>query len=153
MGNCIAVQEKVIKVMKTNGEILEYRAPIKVQQLLSDHAGHAVSDQLPAVRHLRPDSSMVSGHLYYLLPSPEFDRKEVEGEKQGRSGVVRIKVVIRKQELEVMLTKGEVLSVDDLVSISQLQQKKQSDDDNDNSFDGNRRRGWKPVLASIPEVN
>ncbi|KAM7526049.1 hypothetical protein LguiA_015951 [Lonicera macranthoides] len=152
MGNCIAVQEKV---MKTNGDILEYRAPIKVQQLLSDHAGHAVSDQIPAVCHLRPDSNMVSGHLYHLLPSPEFDQKKVEGEKQGGSGAVRIKILIRKQELEVMLTKGEVLSVDDLVSISQLQQKKQSDDDNNNnnSFDGNCRGGWRPVLASIPEVN
>ncbi|PSS23582.1 Protein of unknown function DUF4228, plant protein [Actinidia chinensis var. chinensis] len=161
MGNCLVMQEKVIKVMKPDGKVLEYNAPIKVHQVLSDFAGHAISDTLPVVRHLRPNSDMIGGHLYYLLHLPvpplacekkrvNFASSEREEAIQG-SGVVRIKVVMSKQNLEVMLRNG-VVSLDDLVS--QLQ-KKQSTNQND-KFDaaGNRsREGWKPLLESIPEVN
>ncbi|XP_057513643.1 uncharacterized protein LOC130795522 [Actinidia eriantha] len=152
MGNCLVMQEKVIKVMKPDGKVLEYKAPTKVHQVLSDFASHAISDTLPVVRHLRPDAEMIGGHLYYLLllplPPPAGEKINKAGQERG---VVRIKVVISKQDLEMMLRKG-VVSLDGMVS--QLQ-KKQSMNQHD-KFDvaGKRsREGWKPLLESIPEVD
>ncbi|KAA8516722.1 hypothetical protein F0562_016772 [Nyssa sinensis] len=151
-------QEKVIKVMKTDGKILEYKAPMKVHQLLSEFSGHAISDALPVVQHLRTEAELLGGQLYYLLPlpvpPPEFNKKMlrfsnsvVEGEEGSR--VVRIKLVVSKQELEVMLRKGEV-SIDDM--ISQLQ--KEKDMNGVAKFDDDGKcKGWKPLLESIPEGN
>lgn len=164
MGNCLVMQERVIKVMKTDGKVLEYKSPIKVHQVLSDFAGHAISDTLQVVRRLRPDSAMIGGRLYYLLPLPvvppevkkkkrvKFANPEVEEASEG-SGVVGIKLVISRQELEMMLSKGGI-SVEDMVS--QLQKKQSADDQNDkfeNNEDGDgSTKGWKPVLESIPEL-
>lgn len=42
MGNCLVLlQENVVRVMKTDGKILEYKALIKVEQVLIDFSGHA----------------------------------------------------------------------------------------------------------------
>jgi len=162
------MQEKTIKVVKTDGKVLEYRAPIKAHQVLSDFAGHALSDTLPVVRHLQPEAGLTGGGLYYLLPFPVpppagEQKKRVrfacpkEEEKGEESGVVRIKLVITKKELELMLRKG-AFSVDDHI-LSQLQKKENTDNqdckvDEDDDGDGNRSsKGWKPMLESIPEVN
>lgn len=159
MGNCIVLQEKPIKVMKTDGEILEYRAPMKVHQLLSQYSCHAISKTFPVIQHLRAETDMLSGHVYYLLPlpvpSPEFDNrsKEITGDQKINSGVVRIKVVISKQELELMLRKG-VLSVNEMVSELHNKQSANAVDKMDYSDHGNGIcKGWKPVLQSIPEIN
>ncbi|XP_059643244.1 uncharacterized protein LOC132285092 [Cornus florida] len=166
MGNCLVVEENMIKVMKADGEVLEYEAPIKVHQVLSEFSGHTISDTLPVVRRLRLDSELVGGHLYYLLPAPlEVDNKKVlrfsnpvveAAGQAGTGGVVRIKMVISKQELEAMLRKGGALSSNDMVS--QLLKKQSSTNDMvDHDFDGDdgneNCRGWKPALESIPEVN
>uniref|UniRef100_A0A5B6ZAP8 Uncharacterized protein n=1 Tax=Davidia involucrata TaxID=16924 RepID=A0A5B6ZAP8_DAVIN len=160
MGNCLVLQEKVIKVMKTDGKVLEYRAPMKVHQVLSEFSGHEISDTLPVVRHLRPETELFGGHLYYLLPlpvpPPEFDKKMLRFsnpvvEAEQGSGVVRIKLVISKQELEVMLRKGGV-SIDHIVP--QLQKKQGTNGVVKFDSDGNGKcKGWKPLLESIPEVN
>ncbi|KAL7247817.1 hypothetical protein ACSBR2_002682 [Camellia fascicularis] len=169
MGNCLVMQEKlIIKVMKTDGKVLEYKAPLKAHQVLSDFAGHAISGTLPVLRHLHPDDNMAGGHLYYLLPLPSpppavAEKKRVrfanpEVEVGQESGVVRIKLVISKQELEVMLRKGG-FSIDEMV-YDQLKRKQISlDDQKDHEFDDHvvddddHDDGWKPVLESIPEVN
>lgn len=157
MGNCLVLQEKVIKVMKPDGKILEYKTPIKVQQVLSDFSGHAVSDSFQAFQHLQPDTKLLGGQLYYLvplpLPSPEVKKKvrfSIPEEEDGQgTGVVRIKLVISKQELQEMLQKGGV-SVDDMVSQLQGQQRVQKHNMSNNY---NNSRGWKPVLESIPEIS
>ncbi|KAK9289589.1 hypothetical protein L1049_007745 [Liquidambar formosana] len=160
MGNCLVLQEKVIKIMKIDGKILEYKAPMKVHQVLSEFSGHAVSDTLPVYRHLQPDTQMVAGHLYYLLPlplpSPDVDKKMLRfsnpAAEGGRgTGVVRIKLVITKQELKEMLRKGG-LAVDDMVC--QLQNKQSINGiDKFDGGDGGNCKGWKPLLQSIPEVD
>ncbi|XAR69747.1 hypothetical protein NMG60_11001453 [Bertholletia excelsa] len=162
MGNCLVVQEKVIKVMKPDGIVLEYKAPIRVHQVLSQFAGHAISDTLPVVRHLRPDTEMSGGQLYHLLPlsvtspAPPKKKKRVRFANPGveaadqESRVVRIKLVISKQELEMILSKGEV-SVADLVSRMQHESTTQNDKLEENSKQS--FKGWEPLLESIPEVN
>ncbi|KAH7554004.1 hypothetical protein JRO89_XS12G0093600 [Xanthoceras sorbifolium] len=158
MGNCLVQEEKVIKVMKTDGKILEYRAPMKVHEVLSEFSGHALSDSLPEIQHLHQDVKLLGGNLYYLvplpLPSPKVEKKKVrfsdqeEGDGQ-RTGIVRIKLVISKQELQELLQKGGV-SVQDMVS--QIQGK-QTTNDVDTFHGGDNCKGWKPELESIPEVD
>lgn len=167
MGNCLVRQEKLIKVMKTDGKVLEYKSPIKVQQVLSDFAGHAISDTLSVVRYLRPDSDLIGGHLYYLLPLPvvvpevektkrvRFANPEVLEDSKGSGVVMRIKLVMSKQELEMMLRKGGI-SVEDMVS--QVQKKQSTDQNNDHKNENNEDgdgscKGWKPVLEGIPELS
>ncbi|KAJ9184484.1 hypothetical protein P3X46_004204 [Hevea brasiliensis] len=154
MGNCLVLQEKLIKVMKPDGKILEYKAPIRVQQVLSDFSGHAISDSLQAFQHLLPDTKLLGGNLYYLvplpLPSPKAKKKvrfsipEDEDKKENR--VVRIKLVISKQELQEML-QTEGVSVDSMISQLQDQQRVET-------VDTSEDKGYrKPVLESIPEID
>lgn len=126
MGNCLAQQEKLIQV--------EYKPPLKVHQVLSEYGGHAVSQTLMVIQHLRPDKE------YHNI-------KEAAGTED--SGVLRIKLVIRRQDLE-MSSKGGVL-VGDMISklrnlnlVDSLQ--KLDDDSNRNC------KRWKPTLQSILEA-
>ncbi|KAL3536109.1 hypothetical protein ACH5RR_004573 [Cinchona calisaya] len=154
MGNCIALQKKVIKIIKTDGEVLEYKPPMKVHHVLSKFGAHALSDSLPVVQHLHPDTDMIGGHVYYLLPQltvvPPKAKKIVEisstvtATEQG-SGVLRIKLVISKQELQAMLQKGGV-TVDNMVSKLQINETNVSDSRKSSV-------GWMPMLESIPEGN
>ncbi|GAV66886.1 DUF4228 domain-containing protein [Cephalotus follicularis] len=162
MGNCLVLQGNVIKVIKSDGKVLEYKAPIKVHQLLSQFSGHAISDStFPNIRPLRPDAKLIGGNVYHLVPLPmptpkvskkkvRFSKPEVLEDGQQSSGVVRIKLVITKKELQEILQKGGVVSIDDMVSQLQSKQSIQRvvtvDDDK-------HREGWKPVLESIPEAN
>ncbi|KAK1402299.1 hypothetical protein POM88_001904 [Heracleum sosnowskyi] len=161
MGNCFYRQKKPIKVMKADGEILEYQAPMKVHKLLEVYSGHAVFKIMPAKEPLRPHVDMLSGQLYYLqphqIPSLVFDEKNhqysnskvVLSEKS--SGVLRIKLVISKHELELMLRKGGVSLSDINSQIQQIQRAKKVDNlDREGS---ENCEPWKPVLQSIPEVN
>ncbi|XP_043693341.1 uncharacterized protein LOC122643828 [Telopea speciosissima] len=167
MGNCLASsQEKVIKVMKTDGKVLEYKQPLRVHQVLSEFAGHAISDTLPVFRHLHPNTQMLSGRHYYLLPPPlpsscsddssklpvASNPTPAEPAGHGSSGgvAVRVKIVITKQKLEEILSKG-VLSVDEI--ISHLQNGKSKDVVGINDDESRSSRVWKPVLESIPEGN
>ncbi|GMI71053.1 hypothetical protein like AT3G10120 [Hibiscus trionum] len=150
MGNCLAAEDKVIRVMQPDGKIFEYQAPINVQQVLSDFSGHALSDSFSGFHHLRPDAKLLSGQLYYLVPLPSPSKKgrkkkvrfsdpEVNDDSQGNPGVVRIKLIISKQELQELLQRGGV-SAEDMVS--QIQSKQQNTSDVDDS-----------MLQSIAEVN
>ncbi|GAY33119.1 hypothetical protein KPL70_018511 [Citrus sinensis] len=165
MGNCLMLEEKLIKVMKTDGKILEYKAPVKVQDVLAEFAGHAISDSFPEIRHLMPDFKLLGGNLYFLVPVPlpsrKVEKKKVRfSEEEARDGaketssVVRMKVVIRKQELQdlLLLQKGGVVSVQDVGS---WLQGKQSTNSQAVGFQdgGNNNEGWKPELESIPEVD
>ncbi|WOG91115.1 hypothetical protein DCAR_0310363 [Daucus carota subsp. sativus] len=162
MGNCFYLQKiRSIKVMKADGEILEYQAPMKVHQLLAEYAGHAVSKTMPVVKPLQPDDDMLSGQLYYLQPlrvsSLVFEQKNIQHSNskvvmsKKSAGVLRIKLVIRKDELELMLRKGGD-SVSDMVYQIQKIQRAKTVDKLDREGPENCK-SWKPVLQSIPEVN
>ncbi|BAT85869.1 hypothetical protein LR48_Vigan03g243300 [Vigna angularis] len=154
MGNCLVLQEKVVRIMKTDGKILEYKTPIRVEEVLLQFSGHAVSESLTVVRYLEPQTKLVRGQLYHLValppPSPKTNKKvrfaDPEVQDVQKSNVVRIKLVISKQELQDMLQNGgfsvsNMLSLVDEVKVEDLSQK------NDDVS-----QGWKPALESIPEV-
>ncbi|KAK7337239.1 hypothetical protein VNO77_17803 [Canavalia gladiata] len=158
MGNCLVVQENVVRIMKTDGKILEYKAPIKVEQVLIEFAGHAVSDSLQVLQHLEPNTILLSGQLYYLVPlpppSPKSCKKvrfaEPEVQDVQKSSVVRIKLVISKQELQDMLQQGG-FSLNKMLSLVHDEKGIDGDDLSQKSDDFSQ--AWKPALQSIPELN
>lgn len=158
MGNCLVLHDKVIKIMKRDGKVLEYKAPIKVQQVLSDFSGHAISDSLQGFQHHPPDTKLLGGKLHYLVPlplsSPQAKKKvrfSIPEDEDKKENIVRIKLVISKKELQEMLQK-EGVSVDSMVSqILDQQRVEKIDDTTDN--DDNHKGYWKPVLESIPEID
>ncbi|KAE8673035.1 fus3-complementing family protein [Hibiscus syriacus] len=139
MGNCLVAEDKVIRIMEPGGKILEYQPPINVQQVLSNFSGHALSDSFSSFCHLRRDTKLLSGQLYYLVPLPSPSKKgkkkvrysnpEVNNDDdQGNpGGVVRIKLIISKQELQELLDKGGVSAKD---MVSQIQSKQNTSDVN-----------------------
>ncbi|KAJ1379824.1 hypothetical protein SESBI_46542 [Sesbania bispinosa] len=160
MGNCLVLEANVVRIMKSDGKVLEYKTPIKVHQILNQFSGHAISDSL---KHLHPNSRLLNGHLYYLvpLPPPKANSKKkvrfaepevVEGAKE--SGVVRIKLVISKQELQHMVLQKGGISVNEMLSLAHGDRGLIMDGEEDvcrKNDDGSQV--WKPVLESIPEVN
>ncbi|KAJ3700172.1 hypothetical protein LUZ61_003877 [Rhynchospora tenuis] len=56
---------------------------------------------------------------------------------------VRIKLVLKKNQLKEMLRK-ELVSVDDIISLLNTKRSKRCENDKE-------RRDWRPVLESIPE--
>ncbi|CAN1277363.1 Uncharacterized protein At1g66480 [Linum perenne] len=170
MGNCIAVEEKVAKVMRPDGKILEYTTPIHVNQILSDFPGQFSAVVSASVNHhhqqqpLLPDSKLLGGHLYCLVPIPCSSspsppqlvvKKTKKKEAKSNEGVVRIKLVISKSELEELLRRGGV-SVSDMVS-NHLQGQKQrlpvkEGAEEEVEDDDDHHHCWKPALESIPEL-
>ncbi|GAB2227120.1 hypothetical protein Droror1_Dr00008929 [Drosera rotundifolia] len=142
MGNCLATQEKVVKIMKTDGKILEYRAPIKVNQVLSEYTGQAVCSMLPALLYLQPDTELIAGFFYYLVPaqtpSPKTEKKKVkfssmeqmEQEVGRESAGLKIKIVMSKQQLKEMIA-NRVFTVDGKQSLFQNKNEEEDEDLND----------------------
>lgn len=159
MGNCLVQEENVVKIMKTDGKVLEYKTPIKVEQVLIQFCGHAVSDSLPVLHHLQPNTKLLSSQLYYLVPLPpspspkaskkvRFANPEVQGVQE--SSVVRIKLVISKQELHDMLQKG---GIEKMLSLVHGEKGIDVGDEDLSTKNDDGSQGWKPALDSIPEVN
>lgn len=157
MGNCLVLQQNMVRIMKTDGKILEYKTPIKVEQILADFSGHAISDSQQVLKHLQPNTKLLSSQLYYLVPLPPStpptpspkSRKKVrfaipEVEDVEKSSVVRIKLVISKQKLHDMLQNGGI-SVDKMLSLVNSEKGmdcsedlSHKSDDEDVSMGGNR---------------
>ncbi|CAF2155789.1 unnamed protein product [Brassica rapa] len=132
MGNCIVVEKKVIKIMKNDGEVVEYRGPMHVDDILTQFSGHySLFDSLSNNCQLHP-FKLLCGRLYYLMPKQNttvkhkktkknvrFANPEVEKKGDGLTdcgdnikekslGVVRVKMVVSKQELEKLIQGGSV---------------------------------------------
>ncbi|KAL1193944.1 hypothetical protein V5N11_032063 [Cardamine amara subsp. amara] len=142
MGNCLIMEKKVIKIMRNDGNVVEYRGPMKVHHILTQFSPHySLFDSLSNNCHLHPQAKLLCGRLYYLLPketttikhkktmktkkkvrfaNPEVEKEEEEEEevdrltdcgdntKETSVGVVRVKMVVSKQELEKLLQGGSV---------------------------------------------
>ncbi|KAF8041890.1 hypothetical protein BT93_A0480 [Corymbia citriodora subsp. variegata] len=179
MGNCLVLEEKVIKVVKTDGKILEYKSPLRARQVLSEFAaGHVISQMFPATAVLDPDARLLRGHVYYIFPlnpstTPKFvktknarkvrfadeDHKAVEESEEmikggeSSSSVVRIKVVISKRELAELIARGGFSVKDEMISSQLIQREERSTSLGADDEDDKLSRSWKPALESIREVN
>lgn len=153
--------------MKTDGKILEYKSPTRVFQVLSDFSGHEISDAVPVTHHLHRTAKLLSGHLYFLIPKEPHEKKPkkavrfAEPEKETASattggGVVRIKVVMTKKELQEMVERGGISAEEmickikngrgEISSRSEMEEEEEEEEDEESEL-----QRWKPVLESIPE--
>lgn len=132
MGNCVVCQQRrlnhlrarvttddddehrsVLRVVKMDGKVVEFGAPILVKDLLVQFSGLSIGISEKASDQLPLDYELKIGKVYYFLPSPaspktsrsisEEDSKEQGG--GGGGGVKRIKVLITKQQLRDLLSK------------------------------------------------
>jgi len=129
MGNCLVLQQiNVVKIMKTNGKILEYetQTPIKVEKVLPIPPSPSSPKERKKVRFADPEVQDVQ-----------------------KSSAVRIKLVISKQKLQEMLDNGGI-SVEKMLSLVHGEDGMIGEDLCKKSDDA--CVGWKPVLQSIPEV-
>ena len=148
MGNCLVIQDRrEIKVMSVvDGEILK-ALPVPSP---SKGALAPVSDSSDAEDALRPQKQGLDGRaggmgqLHLLFPSDANAPSAAAADPEG--AVVRVKLVISKQELRRMLGKDdEAVSMDDMVALLRggPEDRKQED--------VGCYRGWRPALHSIPE--
>ncbi|XP_058781420.1 uncharacterized protein LOC131655596 [Vicia villosa] len=144
MGNCLALSkpisqsyctsstmEKLVKVAKEDGKILEFSSPVYVKDILTNFPGnYGIGVSKIATETLSQDHELKGGKLYYLHPHNK--------EEEPEAGMKRVKVLITKQQLQQLVTKQ--ISLQDLLSVVKE--------------DGVRfRSDRKTILDSIPEEN
>ncbi|KAM1054939.1 hypothetical protein ACFX2I_002219 [Malus domestica] len=137
MGNCLVLskEDKVLRVLKTDGKVLEFRAPTLVKDILSNFSGVGISLSKQASEQLSPDYKLKLGKVYYMIPLP--------GSAENDSAATRrIKIVVTKQRLQELLTKQ--ISVEEVLSASGPEKKASS-----SCVDSSKI--WKPKLKSITE--
>ncbi|KAL4651349.1 hypothetical protein ACB092_01G153700, partial [Castanea dentata] len=57
-----------ILVLTDSGAVLDFKGPIKAQDILDDHPGYGIFQQGQASSPLQDLECLISGRLYYLLP-------------------------------------------------------------------------------------
>ncbi|KAK8486058.1 hypothetical protein V6N11_020989 [Hibiscus sabdariffa] len=99
----------------------------------------------------------ITSYLFHHHPERVIKKKKVRftnipevNDEQAGPGVVRIKLILSKKELQELVEKG--VSVHDMASHLQSKQSTKGVDMSDGDEDKCRRR-WKPELESIAEVN
>ncbi|KAL6132258.1 hypothetical protein ACLB2K_070629 [Fragaria x ananassa] len=133
-------QGKVVKVVKMDGKVLEFRASILVKDVLlnfSDSAGIGVSKQL-ASEHLPSYYELKLGKVYYMVP---LFGSVTEYNRPTSATTRRIKIVITKQQFHEVLTNQ--VSFQKLLSASGAKAKPCNMVDHSTT--------WKPKLQVIPE--
>ncbi|XP_068636144.1 uncharacterized protein [Aristolochia californica] len=153
MGNCLylgalkpnrdnSVDERILRVVKKDGKILEYSKSILVKDVLLnfDYCGIGVTQNASQLLPLSYELKV--GHLYYLLPSVCDKDTEEESPVDGSvvaHGIKRIKVIITKQQLQQLMSRK--MSVEEV--LTGLQGCLWNDVDSETS--------WKPKLETISE--
>ncbi|KAK1307494.1 hypothetical protein QJS10_CPA10g00673 [Acorus calamus] len=147
MGNCVVLlrspPERLLRIVKSDGKILEYKTSTLVREILVNFKGYAIGSSRKAMKYLPPEHQLRVGRVYYLLPlvipsSASADRS-VQAKAENQGGCTRIKVIITKQQLQELLLKKSSVEevfigmekgvVDSLQSIA----------------------SWRPMLETIPE--
>ncbi|KAJ8760790.1 hypothetical protein K2173_021828 [Erythroxylum novogranatense] len=151
IGSCVRVvssHQKALQIVKADGKILEFSRPIMVKDILVEFSGLGIGLSKDGSEYLPPDSELKLGKVYYLLPcvkpvSAPVISYVAERDRQTNSvgGVRRIKVLITKQQLEMLM--GKQASLDEILACA-LERRCSSILHCSTS--------WKPMLESIPEA-
>lgn len=141
-----ARHKKVLQVVKEDGKILEYRAPMLVKDMLIKFPGYGFALSPEALQPLPPSYQLKAGHVYHLLPlydpvqiaSPAHNSPSVD--LDSANGTKRIKVIITKHQLQELLL--QKVSVEEMLSGLQK-----------DAWDGvhSSVKRWRPLLETIPE--
>ncbi|KAK7282523.1 hypothetical protein RIF29_11370 [Crotalaria pallida] len=106
---CISKHDKVVRVAKPDGKILEFSSPMQVKDILNNFPDFGVGVSKEDAHPLSLDHELKAGRLYYLIPSM-FSSPNLA--TQGNTK--RIKVVITKHQLEQLVTKQ--ISIEHILS-------------------------------------
>lgn len=170
------IEEQLIKIKKVDGKILEYRAHLFVKDLLMDYDGHAVVNCESSCHQLSPEYELLPGQIYFLVPNKtactdvssndggiSFNQKGQEGVPlkpaddkvvSEKNGVVRLKIVITKRQLEEMLSKSmsnKKTSIEDMIVEFQSKSQIMEPAREDPASVKPTYSGWRPSLESISE--
>lgn len=165
MGNCLvlckpsirsciadaaAEERKAVRVVKTDGKVLTFRAPALVKDVLVNFANSGIGVSKEASEHLPPNYELNIGKVYYLLPSLGSSGRNSSftttpsgissKENKEGTGIRRIKIIIPKQQLQELLAKQ--ISMEDILKGLNEKTSTSPVDTSPN---------WKPKLESIPE--
>ncbi|KAL2558921.1 Encodes a protein whose expression is responsive to nematode infection [Forsythia ovata] len=90
MGNSLG-GKKTAKVMKINGEMIKFKTPVNVGDIMKDYPGYVLLES-EAVKHfgirampLESQQELKSKRLYFLVELPEFPQDK--GARRVRSGI------------------------------------------------------------------
>jgi len=175
--------EEFIMVMRPDGKVMEFTAPLLVGDLMAAYPQHSVvHSEDAACRSVSPENKLVPGQLYRLLfipKSPSLSKNVVLSEAksiynsslerrigreklastrpppsrksaQNGSGIIRVKMVITKRELEAMLSDR---CIKEKSLLFHLERKTQNIKENYVATRRCSNDGWRPSLESILEVN
>ncbi|KAJ4953549.1 hypothetical protein NE237_030381 [Protea cynaroides] len=149
MGNCYTLcrplrsstgLDKVIRIAKSDGKMLEYRAPILVRDVLAtlgDYSDVGISKEASKHESLPSDYELKIGNVYYLIPSSAATFPLICHKKK------QIKVSITKQQLQELLSK--TVTVEELLSVCTGLDKKGAWESVDSPT------SWRPKLETILE--
>lgn len=127
---------KVLQVVKMDGKIIEFKAPVLVKELLVKYKGFGVKSSRKSSEELAPSYELQLGRIYHLFRK-EFPVPAADG--GSTAAVKRIKVVITKKQLEELLSKKT--SMEKIIFGI------------DKACPTDLAINWKPNLAPIAEEN
>ncbi|KAG9443484.1 hypothetical protein H6P81_014824 [Aristolochia fimbriata] len=145
MGNCIdllcSAAQDTIKVVIFNGEQEEFVASTTVEQVTSGtYRGYSLVHNAQPHSPLPPDMELVSGEVYYLVPSlvpPSSPSSQLMAGKAGCGEQIRV-VLTRKQLQDLLMKGGNGSNAEEfacrVIERCGVQQR------------------WKPTLMTIPEL-
>jgi len=151
MGTCISLsrlneeiltelspqERKILRVVKMDGKVLEYRASIHVRDVQLKFKGYGVGVSRRATQLLPLNHELRLGGVYYLLPLDVRVRSSEQGNRSKRM----IRVVVTKQQLQEVLSKNT--SVEEVLHELQRPEK----------ISTGSWRSWKPQLETIEETS
>lgn len=114
MGNCVfkgfGEMEEMIKVVTSNGGIMELRAPITAENITNEFPGHAIYITRDFFSQpLLHNEELQSGHLYYLLPlNGKFTRQNTNLSSSSSSLVTPYRMSLDNQQI-LKRSEAEVL--------------------------------------------
>eukprot|EP01018_Ginkgo_biloba_P022938 Gb_09595 [translate_table: standard] len=180
MGKCMAsgcmtvsaeIGDQFIRIAPADEKVLEYN-PISANDFLLGHEGHTVARPGALRRSIRPNYKLIPGDLYSLLTlesaskwhkhrskehkdlkatSLKLERNEAVS-SGNKNGVIRLRVVITKQELAKLLSDSLAMGTSMEDVLVELKAKgAQTKVDSSTAPSRVSNFGWRPALESIPE--
>ncbi|KAL1557721.1 hypothetical protein AAHA92_08269 [Salvia divinorum] len=94
---------EVLKVVKVDGEVMEFESAVFVKELLVNFEGFGVKRSRKSGKFLEPSFELQLGKTYYLFPW-KCSVPAADGGSTAATAVKRVKIVMTKKQLEELLS-------------------------------------------------